>query len=154
MPNVFLVEAKVQLFTFQRMSRIYLTQFPKTEAGRELLPLVGKLHEIATYQQRDEWITLFHHWNEIYHDFLLEKSIAPSGRRWYKHKLLRRTRSLIKNALSDLFHYLDDPRIPKSTNGLECRFSYLKNELKIHRGLSTENRKNFILWHNHFKYNA
>lgn len=137
----------------QRMSRIYLTQFPKTEAGRELLPLVGKLHEITTYQERDGWIKMFHDWCDSYYDFLSAKSISPSGRKWYTHKLLRRTRSLIKNALPDMFHYLDDQRIPKSTNGLECRFSYLKNELKIHRGLSTKNRKNFILWYSYFKYN-
>ncbi|MBU3905605.1 transposase, partial [Patescibacteria group bacterium] len=71
----------------------------------------------------------------------------------YTHKLLRRTRSLIKNALPNIFHYLDNPETPKSSNGLECRFSYLKNNLNIHRGLSRKNRRNFILWYNYFKYN-
>ncbi|PKL72213.1 hypothetical protein CVV26_02605 [Candidatus Kuenenbacteria bacterium HGW-Kuenenbacteria-1] len=64
-----------------------------------------------------------------------------------------RTRSLIKNALPNMFYYLDDSKIPKSSNGLECRFSYLKNNLNIHRGLTKKNRKNFILWYNYFKYN-
>ncbi|MEA3464371.1 MAG: transposase, partial [Patescibacteria group bacterium] len=65
----------------------------------------------------------------------------------------RRTRSLIKNALPNMFHYLDNPETPKSSNGLESRFSYLKNNLNIHRGLSRKNRRNFILWYNYFKYN-
>ena len=52
-----------------------------------------------------------------------------------------------------MFHYLDNPQIPKSTNGLESRFSYLKNNLAIHRGLSKKHRKSFIAWYNYFKYN-
>ncbi|MFH1712793.1 MAG: transposase [Candidatus Jacksonbacteria bacterium] len=138
----------------QRMSLNYLTRFPKTEAGKMLRILVVKLHEIKSYQRRDIWIKLFNRWCEEYDDFLKEKSESPSGRKWYTHKLLRRTRSLIKNALPNLFHYVDDSKIPKSTNGLETRFSYLKNNLKIHRGLTKKNRRNFILWYNYFKYKS
>lgn len=135
----------------QRMSLAYLTRFPKTEAGIELRFLVKELHKIETYYDRDLWIESFENWREKYNNFLKEKSESDSGRRWYKHKLLRRTRSLIKNALPNMFYYLDDFRIPKSTNGLETRFSYLKNSLKIHRGLSKKNRKNFVVWYNYFK---
>ena len=63
-------------------------------------------------------------------------SIISNGKRGLTHKFLRRTRSLIKNVLPNLFHYLDDSKIPKSTNGIETRFSYLKNNLKIHIGLT------------------
>lgn len=138
----------------QRMSLAYLTRFPKTDAGIELRCLVGELHKIETYYDRDLWIEYFSGWCEDYGDFLKEKSESDSGRKWYTHKSLRKTRSLIKNALPNMFYYLDDYRIPKSTNGLETRFSFLKNSLKIHRGLSNENRKNFIIWYNHFKYNS
>lgn len=137
----------------QRMSLIYLTRFPKTWAGQDLRYLVRKLHQIDTHRKKNIWIKQFSGWCEKYHNFLQEKSIAPSGRRWYTHKLLRRTRSLIKNALPDMFHYLDNPDILKSTNSLESRFSFLKNELKIHRGLSEKSRKNFILWYHYFKNN-
>jgi len=34
---------------------------------------------------------------------------------------------------------------------LESQFSYLKNNLKIHRGLSKESRENFIRWYYYFK---
>lgn len=141
------------LIHIQRMSKIYLTRNPQTEAGQTLLFWVKKLHEIDTVQKRDDWIKQFEYWRKKHDDFLKEKSESPSGRRWYTHKLLRRTRTLIKNALPNMFHYLDNPNIPKSTNGLECRFSYLKNNLNIHRGLSKKNRKNFILWYHYFKYN-
>ena len=40
----------------QRMSLIYLTRFPKTEAGITLRYWVRKLHEIDSYTKRDYWI--------------------------------------------------------------------------------------------------
>ncbi|MBI5538892.1 MAG: transposase [Bacteroidia bacterium] len=137
----------------QRMSLIYLTRNPKTGAGITLRYWVKKLHKIDNHDKRDYWIRQFDGWCRKYSSFLKEKSESLSGRKWYTHKLLRRTRSLIKNALPNMFHYLDNPHIPKSTNCLETRFSYLKNNLKIHRGLSKKSRQNFILWYNYFKYN-
>jgi len=50
-----------------------------------------------------------------------------------------------------MFHYLDNPRIPKSTNGLESFFGHLKSNLTIHRGLSLKHRKEFILWYLYLK---
>lgn len=137
----------------QRLSLAYLTRFPKTIAGVELRSLVKELHKIESYKQKDLWISLFENWCKNHNEFLKEKSVSFSGRKWYTHKLLRRTRALINNALPNMFHYLNDPKIPKSTNGLESRFSYLKNNLKIHRGLTRESRKNFIRWYYYFKYN-
>ena len=137
----------------QRMSLTYLTRFPKTNAGIDLRKLVKELHKIDSYKKKDLWIKEFERWSEKYDNFLKEKSESPSGRKWYTHKFLRRTRTLIKNALPNMFHYLDSPDIPKSTNGLETRFSYLKNNLKIHRGLNRKNRRSFVIWYNYFKYN-
>lgn len=136
----------------QRMSLIYLTQHPKTEAGQMLRHWATKLHEIDTIEKRDYWVYQFNNWCRLYDSFLKEKSCSLSGKSWYTHKLLRRTRTLIKNALPNMFHYLDDPEIPKSSNGLESRFSFLKNNINIHRGLSEKNRINFIKWYLYFKY--
>ena len=54
---------------------------------------------------------------------------------------------VIKKALPDMFPYIDNPRIPKTTNGLESFFGHLKGNLNIHRGLSHAHRKEFILWY-------
>ncbi len=137
----------------QRMSKIYLTRNPKTEAGITLLYWVKKLHKIETPGQKNKWAGQFAGWCKKYDNFLKERSESFSGRKWYTHKMLRRTRSLIKNAWPNMFHYLDNPETPKSTNGLESQFSHFKLNLNIHRGLSKKNRKNFILWYNYFKYN-
>lgn len=131
----------------------YLTRNPKAQAGRDLRSLVKILHEIDNHQKKNIWIKEFEKWCTKYNDFLKEKSISPSGRKWYTHKLLRRTRSLIKNALPNIFHYLDNPNISKSTNGLESRFSHLKNNVNVHRGLSDNHRKSFILWYVFYKNN-
>lgn len=50
-----------------------------------------------------------------------------------------------------MFQYLDNPKIPKSTNGLESYFGHLKDNLSIHRGLSYKHRKNFIKWYLYFR---
>lgn len=136
----------------QRMSLIYLTRYPKTEAGQMLRYWVTKLHKIDTVEKKNSWIYQFNNWCRLYDSFLKEKSESLSGRTWYTHKMLRRTRALIKNALPDMFHYLEYHEIPKSTNGLESRFSYLKNNINIHRGLSEKNRISFVKWYSYFKY--
>ena len=141
------------LIHVQRMSLLYLTQFPKYPAGRELRLIIRDLHRITNHDERAEWVRRFRAWEADWDEFLSERSAAWSGAKLHTHYDIRRVRSLINNTLPNLFHYLYDPKIPKSTNGLECRFSYLKNNLRIHRGLSRAHRKSFLLWYNWFKYN-
>ena len=135
-----------------RMSIIYLRQRPKYLAAIELKEIVMKLSSISSHQEKDIWIKLFLDWEQKYHHFLQEKTEHISGRKRYTHRLVRRTRSLIKQAIPNMFYYLDNPSIPKSTNGLESRFSYLKNNLRIHRGLSKKHVKSFLSWYAYFKY--
>ena len=137
----------------QRMALAYLTRFPKYPAGKELRLIVRDLHKISDHKERAEWIIRYRNWEVEYYDFLNERTEFLSDKKLYKHHGIRQAKAQISNTLSHLFHYLDDPKIPKSNNGLECRFSYLKNNLRIHRGLSQEHRKSFLLWYNWFKYN-
>lgn len=132
----------------QRMCRIWLTRHPKSHAGAELRKIVNRLHAIADRESWGTWVVSLIRWHEQFESYLKEKSFnEETGRYWYKHRMLRRSFRVIKNALPDLFHYLDNPNIPKSTNGLESFFGHLKSHVKIHRGLSKEHRKNFIRWY-------
>ena len=136
----------------QRMCRIWLTMRPKSEAGIELRQIVNKLHTITDHDKRDYWIVSLVRWHKQHETYLKEKSFsAQTGRYWYKHKLLRRSFTVIRRALPDMFHYLDNDQIPKSTNGLESFFGHLKSHITVHRGLSKEHRKNFIKWYLYFK---
>ena len=105
-----------------------------------------------TKEELSYWLLGLATWDKTYHEYTHQKTVNPlTGKYWYTHKLLRRSFSVLRTALPHLFEYLDNPRIPKSTNGLESFFGHLKNNLVIHRGLSTTNRKNFLKWYLYFK---
>jgi hypothetical protein len=136
------------LVHIQRMCLLWLTRFPKHLAGIELRQLALQIMAIKTENDRLYWIRGFSAWHERHKVYLREKTFNPStGRYWYTHKLLRRSYLTIKRALPNMFHYLTDPKIPATTNGIEGFFSHLKNHLDLHRGLTLKHRVNFIKWY-------
>ena len=145
-----LPEVKVQrcLVHIQRMCLLWLTRYPKHEAGRELRQLVLMLLNIKTDNDRLHWTKLLAQWHAKHKTYLQEMTVnIETGRRWYTHKPLRRSYFSIKRALPNMFHYLSDPAIPHTTNGIEGFFSHLKNHLGLHRGLTTQHRIDFIKWY-------
>jgi hypothetical protein len=136
------------LVHIQRMCLLWLTRFPKHLAGIELRQLVLQIMAIKTENDRLYWTRQFSMWHERHKVYLLEKTFNQStGRYWYTHKLLRRSYLTIKRALPNMFHYLTNPKIPATTNGIEGFFSHLKNHLDLHRGLTLKHRVNFIKWY-------
>jgi len=125
-----------------------LTQNPKTRAGRELLLLVKQLSSIQTKRQKRRWIRAFRYWHRRHHDFLKERSHGPNGRWWYTHRRLRSVRSHINNVIPDLFRYVSDPSIPKTSNlvegGLNAR---IKELFRCHRGLSPLRKLALASWY-------
>lgn len=117
-------------------------------AGMELRWLVLQLLDIRSDNDRLHWTQQLRLWYERHKDYLQEKTYnEQTGRYWYTHKLLRRSYQTIKRALPNMFHYLSNPKIPHTTNGIEGFFSHLKNHLDLHRGLTFEHRVNFIKWY-------
>jgi AraC-like DNA-binding protein len=136
------------LVHIQRMCLLWLTRFPKHLAGQELRRLVLLLLDIKTDNDRLYWAQQLDRWYAHHRHYLQEKTInQQTGRYWYTHKLLRRSYFTIKRALPNMFHYLTNPKIPATTNGIEGFFSHLKNHLDLHRGLTPEHRINFIKWY-------
>lgn len=147
LPDVIVQRCLVHI---QRMCLLWLTRFPKHDGGMELRRLVLLLLQIKTENDRLYWIKELEQWHERYKDYLQQKSYnETTGRYWYTHKLLRRSYFSIKSALPNMFHYLYNPKIPHTTNGIEGFFSHLKNHLDLHRGLTIEHRINFIKWYVH-----
>lgn len=143
------------LVHIQRMCLLWLTASPSYDAGKELRELVLLIHRIDTYNDKLYWLQLLTDWAVRHEQFLKEKSFRPqTGRYWYKHKLLRRSFFTIKRALPNMFCYLSNSNIPKSTNGIESYFGHLKNHLDLHRGLTKQNRINFIKWYIYFRNKA
>lgn len=140
------------LVHIQRECRLWLTAHPKTIQGFSLLTLVHQLHLIETEEQKQQWIKQLYDWHLNHKDYINQKTINPNTKRfWYTHKLVRRAFIHLKNALPNMFEYLQDNKIPKTTNGLESFFGHLKSHIKIHRGLTKEHRKNFIKWYLFFR---
>jgi transposase-like protein len=136
------------LVHIQRMCMLWLTRFPKHEAGQELRGLVLLLLKIKTDNDKTFWIKEFNDWHKRHKQYLNEKTFhQTTGRYWYTHKMLRRSYLTIKRALPNMFHYIQNNKIPSTTNGIEGFFSHLKNHLDLHRGLTTTNRINFIRWY-------
>ena len=145
LPSVLVQRCLVHI---QRMCLLWLTRFPKHLAAIELRRLVLMLLYIKTNNDRLYWIKKLIHWYEQHKNYLQEKTYnEKTGRYWYTHKLVRRSYFTIKGALPNMFHYLSNPQIPSSTNGIEGFFGHLKNHLDLHRGLTVKNRINFIKWY-------
>lgn len=136
------------LVHIQRMCLLWLTKYPKHIAGQELRSLVLLILKIKTENDRLYWTREFNKWYEKHHDYVNEKTYqSETGRYWYTHKFLRRSYITVKRALPNMFHYISNPKIPRTTNGIEGFFSHLKNHLDLHRGLTIEHRINFIKWY-------
>jgi len=135
-----------------RMANVWLRQNPKTQVSIELKRIANLLPLVKTHNDKKLFIIMFNQLVREHKKFINERAVnKKTGRWWYRHKNLKRTVTLVDKAIPNLFHYLDNHKIPKSTNGLESFFGHLKDNLSIHRGLSHQNRKAFILWYLHFK---
>ena len=142
------VRAQRCLVHIQRMCLLWLTRFPKHVAGQQLRQLVLQILKIKTPNDRLYWTQQLELWYKEHKPYLQEKTVnEATGRYWYTHKLLRRSYFTIKRALPNMFHYLLDPDIPSTTNGIEGFFGHLKNHLDLHRGLSIQHRIDFIKWY-------
>lgn len=127
-----------------RQCRIWLTRYPKTDAGVALLPLVNMLWKIRTISEKESWNILFDDWLRMHEQFLKEKTLGTGKKWWYTHRKLRGVRSLLVRARKDMFAYLDY-RLPSTTNHLEGGINGpLKFVFKEHRGLSVEHKKQVV----------
>ena len=143
-------QVKIQrcLIHVVRQARTWLTQHPRTKAGRELLVLVKELPRIQTKRQKRRWVRMFWRWYRRHEKFLKDRSYSPSGKWWYTHRRLRGTRSLLKNALPDLFRFVTDPSIPKTSNHVEGGLnSRLKELFRCHRGFSLQRKLILAAWY-------
>jgi Transposase, Mutator family len=89
LPDVIVQRCLVHI---QRMCLLWLTRFPKYDAGVELRRLVLLLLQIKTENDRLYWTKEIEQWFGRHKDYLQQKSHNErTGRYWYTHKLLRRS---------------------------------------------------------------
>lgn len=139
----------------QLVSKIWLTQNPQSQAGRELLQISQKINSIIDIESWGYWIVSLVRWEQKHRDYLNQKTHKEdNGRSWFTHKMVRRSFVTIRRALPNMFHYLNNPNIPKSTNSLESFFGHLKQKISIHRGLSKPHFAKFLVWYLYFNNNV
>ncbi|MGN0188516.1 MAG: hypothetical protein ACI395_03265 [Candidatus Cryptobacteroides sp.] len=135
----------------ERECLTWLTQHPRTSAGILLRRLVCQISHIKTANDKLYWIKELNKWHENYEEFISQKSVnKETGEMTYTHDNIRRAYIHLHRAIPDMFKYIDEPDVPKNTNSLESFFGHLKDNLRIHRGLSREHQKNFIKWYIYF----
>lgn len=130
----------------QREGLRWLRTFPKTQAGCDLRVILGGLHRIKSVRDRSRFLESFAQWERTHETFVRSLSSASVA-----FKDLKRTRSLIRHATPDMFHYLEDPKIVNTTNLLEGFFSRLKADFRRHRGLSETHKRDYLKWYCYFK---
>lgn len=142
--------AKIQrcLVHVIRQSCNWITQRPKTKVGKELLVLVRHLSWLRTRRQKRRWIRAFKYWSRKYHALLGERTQGDHKYWWYTHKKLRAVRSLLHNAIPDLFRYITDVSIPKTSNHVEGGINARIQELfRCHRGFFVSKKLALASWY-------
>jgi len=129
----------IQMCHFHQKAIItkHLTRRPKLQAGIELKELMKHLCN----SEEQMFAQALLQWNLKWQDFLKERTVDPETGHWhYTHKRLRSAYRSIKNNLPYLFTYKRYPElnIPNTTNSLDGSFAYLKELIRIHRGLKLD----------------
>jgi len=129
----------------QRQGLSWCRASPKTSYARKLRDIFLGVVTVTTQGDRDRFIEDVMDWERQY-GYLM--SHRPERGRVFSD--IKRARSMLLRALPDMFHYIDDPQIPSSTNGLDSYFSRLKGRYRQHRGLSKEKLSNYFNWYIHY----
>lgn len=136
------------LVHIERECLSWLTQHPRTSAGIRLRRIVRKINKIRTNNDRIFWLRELAEWHDEYGEFIRQKSVnVDTGEMSYTHDKVRKAYVHLRRAVPNMFKFIDRPDIPKNTNALESFFGHLKDNLRIHRGLSFEHKGNFIKWY-------
>lgn len=138
-PDIILQRCLVHI---QRQGLMWCRKPPKKTDAQKLREIFLEVTNIRSKSDRDRFLNLVHEWEERYGQYIANK---PEKGRVFSD--IKRARSMLIKALPDMFHYLDNPKIPSSTNGLEGYFSRLKGHYRHHRGLHPRKRKNYFNWY-------
>ena len=130
----------------------WLTKHPKSEAGQSLRRIVTLVCKIRTRNDMLYWKQMLSEWHDQHVGYLNDKTVNESSHtEWFTHKMVRKAYVHIRRALPDMFRFLDNPRIPKTTNALESYFGHLKENISLHRGLSKKHYRNYVKWYIYFR---
>jgi transposase-like protein len=132
------------LVHIQRQGLSWCRRNPRRTDARHLRQLFLEVIGLDTDNAKERFLSEWNQWENRF-----GKVIAGLPERGWVFSDLKKARSMLKNALPNMFHYLENPSIPNSTNSLESYFSRLKMHYRQHRGLNPEKRINYFRWFFH-----
>lgn len=134
------------LYHIQHEGCRWLRTYPKTQAGRELRKLLLGLTKIRSVKERNQFMAQYKAWLKQHRTFVLSLPMHIKA-----NFDLKRTITLINNALPNMFHYLMDPNIHPTTNALEGWHSRIKRAYRQHPGLLQRNKIQFLKWYSFYE---
>jgi len=134
------------LFHIKNQGLMWIRYRPKTKAAWELKKMLYTLTDIKTTSDRDLFIAHFQAWHTKYKNFI--RSLPKDS---IANKDLKRTSSLIKNALPNMFHFIKDRNIAPTTNYLEGIYSQIKHQYRCHRGMTEKHKIQYLKWYCYLK---
>jgi len=143
--NVF-NDIPVQMCHFHQKQIVqrYLTLNPQLEAGIELKAIADTLPNT----NKEDFTNKLNAWQIKWNSFLKQRTVNEfNPKRWhYTHKRLRTAYRSLNNNLPYLFTYQDYPElnIPNTTNSLDGSFTWLKQKVNIHRGITKQLRDKIV----------
>ena len=132
------------LVPMQRQGLSGCRRQPKRRDAQHLRALLRQIMAIHPVADREPFVAQVQSWEQRY-----GARLAGAAETGWVVSDLKRARSLVLAALPDMFHSLDDPAIPKSTNALEGSFARLKHKYRPHRGLAPAHRSAYFRWYVH-----
>jgi transposase-like protein len=126
----------------QRQGLSWCRRNPKRTDAKHLRELFLKLTEVKTKDQSQRFIKAVYAWERRF-----GTGIESSPNRGKVFSDIIRARSMLLKALPNLFHYIDNPKIARTTNALEGYFSRVKEHYRLHRGLSKQNKVDYFKWY-------
>lgn len=118
---------------------------PKRTDAKYLRKLFLQVTSIHTEYNRDIFIRHVQDWE---YNFGCPIRTKPGVGKVFGD--VKRARSMLLKALPDMFNYLDNVNIPKTTNGVEGYFGRMKQKYRQHPGLSNNRKVAFFKWYIYF----
>jgi hypothetical protein len=137
-------EVRIQrcLYHLKHQAEMWLRRPPKRAIAKDLKYVLQPLCHMTTHEEKDRFWTNFNTWKETYQLEIAQLKSKDKS----EGDIIRAYRS-IEHAAGDMFHYLDDPNISPTTNGLEGYFSHLKTRYRGHAGLRPHHLAHYLAWY-------
>ena len=117
----------------------YITKKPKLEPSKELLEIVSMVWK-SRKETMSEWLLDWYRRNK---EWLNEKN----EKWWWVHRRVRSAYNSLRRNMEYVYMYEEYEYLPKTTNSLEWKFSWLKQKLGNHRWMITKRMQKYINWY-------